>query len=279
MWAHRRGERRGRLPARTVVDCLAPRSTPPLPTPHSSRAPPPPPCSIGTRENAGSNFPLRGGKYDAFEGGVRTAAFVSGGYLPPSARGTTLEAPVHIADWFATLCGLAGVDPADARAAAASPPLPPVDSVDVWPLLTGANGSSPRTEIPVSPSVLMQFDDGGRAGAPIWKLMVGKFSRAGWQGPTYPNASSPASDPDAVDHDCGAGCLFDVRADPTEHDDLAAAQPARVSAMAARLAVLRAGMFSNNDTGANLCPPGTPGDCACWMAANVYGGYLGPWQA
>ena len=36
----------------------------------------------------------------------------------------------------------------DQRAAAAS--LPPLDSLDVWPLLSGANTTSPRTEIPLS---------------------------------------------------------------------------------------------------------------------------------
>lgn len=55
--------------------------------------------SIATSENAASNYPLRGGKYMPMEGGIRTAAFVSGGYLPPSVRGTVLDAPVHIADW------------------------------------------------------------------------------------------------------------------------------------------------------------------------------------
>ena len=51
--------------------------------------------------------------------------------------------------------------------------------------------------------------------------------------------------------------------------------------MVARLAVLRADMFSNRDVGENLCAPGTPGICMCWMAENVYteyGGTLGPWQ-
>ena len=33
------------------------------------------------------------------EGGIRVAAFVSGGYLPPAVQGTQLDAPVHMADW------------------------------------------------------------------------------------------------------------------------------------------------------------------------------------
>jgi len=55
--------------------------------------------SIATSENAASNYPLRGGKYQPMEGGIRVSAFVSGGYLPPSVRGSALDAPVHMADW------------------------------------------------------------------------------------------------------------------------------------------------------------------------------------
>ena len=134
--------------------------------------------SVDTSENAGSNYPLRGGKYDGFEGGIRTAAFVSGGYVPPVVRGTVLDAPISIADWFSTFLGLVGVNPFDIRANTSSPVLPPVDSLDVWPLISGTNASSPRTELPVSPQILMQFEpDGG----PIYKLMLGAFGRAGWQ--------------------------------------------------------------------------------------------------
>ena len=35
-----------------------------------------------------NNWPLRGSKYSDFEGGIRTAALVSGGYLPANVRGT-----------------------------------------------------------------------------------------------------------------------------------------------------------------------------------------------
>jgi hypothetical protein len=81
---------------------------------------------------------------------------------------------------------------------------------------------------------------------------------------------------------CGAGCLFDVVADPTEHHDIAAAHPAIVSNMTARLVELRKGFYSNNDnfSSSEVCPPGvnvTP--CACWAALNIWGGYFGPWSS
>merc|ERR1712083_1099589 len=90
---------------------------------------------VDTQENAANNWPLRGGKYSLFEGGIRVAAFVSGGLIPAGLRGTTNNGIVHIADWYGTLCGLAGVGVEDTLAAANG--LPPVDSVDMWPFLSG----------------------------------------------------------------------------------------------------------------------------------------------
>ena len=48
----------------------------------------------------GSNtFPLRGGYYNNWEGGIRAAAFLAGGFLPADRRGSRLESPIHICDW------------------------------------------------------------------------------------------------------------------------------------------------------------------------------------
>lgn len=57
----------------------------------------------------------------------------------------------HVGDWYRTFAQLAGVPEEaifDQRAKAAS--LPPLDSLDVWPMLSGANATSPRIEIPLS---------------------------------------------------------------------------------------------------------------------------------
>ena len=45
-----------------------------------------------------SNWPLRGNKGSAWEGGVRTTAFVSGGWLPESVRGTESHQLWHMTD-------------------------------------------------------------------------------------------------------------------------------------------------------------------------------------
>ena len=223
---------------------------------------------LDVTEGAGSNDPLKGGKYSVrrrvvrsgvhcsprllssasavlltlrvspfaqgWEGGIRVLSFAAGGYLPAATRGTRTDAVVHIADWYATFCGLAGacmrmgrqvgsclaapscgglrsnachkpsspchlrppcvppappllagVNATDAVAAASG--LPPIDSVDLWPLLSGANASSPRWEIPVGAGELLQY--------PL-KLLSGPQMYSGWAGPLYPNATSPAHSPD-----------------------------------------------------------------------------------
>jgi arylsulfatase I/J len=74
---------------------------------------------------AASNWPLRGSKDTDLEGGVRVGAFISGGFVQTHAQanvGRSLGGIVHIADWFSTLCALAGVSPVDGRAARAGLP-------------------------------------------------------------------------------------------------------------------------------------------------------------
>jgi hypothetical protein len=108
---------------------------------------------------------------------------VSGGYLPPAVRGTTNNGIVHIADWYATFLGLAKLDPTDKRAAVAVPPVPPIDSIDVWPLVSGATKVSPRAALPlpVGKNCIIQGD---------WKLITTSTSPDFWQGLTFPNSSS-----------------------------------------------------------------------------------------
>lgn len=225
---------------------------------------------LDTEESGASSYPLRGGKYSDFEGGVRATAFASGGYLPPAVRGTVQPGLMHIADWYGTFCKMAGVDPTDSKAAAAG--LPPVDSLDLWPVLSGASPTSPRTELPISAQTLIQGQ---------WKFMQGKMDYATWQGVSYPNTTTLTHPEAGTILQCGAsGCLFDVVNDPTEHNNVAAQHPDIAQAMAARLAALAQGFYTNNDTGVNVaqCNGVTDMPCACYMALNHWGGFFGPYQ-
>eukprot|EP01063_Lacrimia_lanifica_P015644 TRINITY_DN22333_c0_g1_i1.p1 TRINITY_DN22333_c0_g1~~TRINITY_DN22333_c0_g1_i1.p1 ORF type:complete len:539 (+),score=165.43 TRINITY_DN22333_c0_g1_i1:33-1649(+) len=181
-------------------------------------------------------YPLRGGYYNNWEGGVRTAAILAGGFLTSrlEERGARLTGFVHEADWYATFCHLAGVPAGDAAAAAAR--LPAVDSLNVWPLLTGANATSPRVEWPMTPlgeEAGPRAKHGGDAAYMAdgrYKLIVGRIAQAGWCGVTHPNRTAPwDSFADVLTCTTAAkvGCLFDVVADPSETTDLAETLPAK----------------------------------------------------
>ena len=149
---------------------------------------------------------------------------------------------------YATLCVLAGVDPADDPPAAPLPvdlknttkdiygetSFPPVDGVDVMPFLLAPATSAPDAAheyLVLSKEVVVA----GR-----WKLLVSqpafKTQNSGWK-----DQNGTWRQPNATEmHDCiaqnhapggaakvlpipkkgGHACLFDVRADPGEHVDV-----------------------------------------------------------
>ncbi|CAE7223142.1 ARSB [Symbiodinium natans] len=68
-----------------------------------------------------NNYPLKSlksGKFSECEGGMRTNAFISGGFIPARHRGSSFHGVIHLADWYATLCSLAGVSHDDVSAKA-----------------------------------------------------------------------------------------------------------------------------------------------------------------
>ena len=207
---------------------------------------------ISTSRGA-NNYPLKGGKASDWQGGVRVNAFVSGGYLPENMRGKKTEGYIHIADWYATFCSLAGVDPTDKKAAKVN--LPPIDSLNMWPLISGQNSTSPRVDIPVTYKTLISGD---------YKILTEDIGEAGWTGPHYPNSSHSV---DAVAK-CGDGCLYNIKLDPLEHNNLATEMPDVLNMMQKKLAQYQSTRF-NPDRGSEW-----PG--ACETAINKYGGYWGP---
>ena len=103
----------------------------------------------GAKTDVGSNAPFRGHKSQVLEGGVRVVALLAGGALPATAP-PKFEGIVHVADWFATFAALAGIDdPSDPDAVQQG--LPDIDSINMWPYLTGELGkdglSSGRSEL------------------------------------------------------------------------------------------------------------------------------------
>jgi arylsulfatase I/J len=103
---------------------------------------------VGISATAANNHPLRGGKFSQWEGGIRSASFVSGGYLPETRYGMIEHGIIHISDWYSTFSAMIGVDPFDTKAEKAG--LPPIDGYNMWPMISGKNLTSPRTEIVIN---------------------------------------------------------------------------------------------------------------------------------
>ena len=232
----------------------------------------------------GDDTPLRGGKFSDFQGGTRVVSFAAGGFLPPKMRGTIESGHIHIADWYATFAGLAGVSSAtlvDRRAAAAG--LPALDSIDVWPLVSGTNTTSPRVEVPLSAATgsahLSRASDAdtaevrsptyfvGGEGLIVgkWKIITGLQHHGPFDPPSKNLCNAMAADPKVgwnqtspgVPCNCAdPGCLFDLEADPLETTDLAAKEPAKLKELAARL--LRSAPKSSLPTAARWIPPRAP---------------------
>lgn len=244
---------------------------------------------------AANNYPLKGGKFNDWEGGVRTNAFIAGGFVPSDRRGSRFAGVISIADWHATLCELAGVAPVDYAAAEANewlreqglPTLPPVDGVAQWGFILNGTNARPGP-LHLSENAVLRWP---------FKLVTGKQPYSVWQGELYPNCSTvhgllrdqgplftdlkifnqevpmaltrESQDRLTWTQDCGSGCLVNVETDPSERVDLAS-DPASASllrSLQATLAALNAQVFDPDR--------GEPQLDACTVGLGE-GGFLGP---
>lgn len=144
------------------------------------------------------------------EGGIRTNAFVSGGYLPEAVRGTKKTGLISVADWYATFAALADVSAVDETAAQWG--LPAVDGINQWPYLSSARARAPRTELALGG--LSSYESlggnttntfvGGMLRSDGWKLLIRNQSQPIWTGPSFPNFTT--YEPNC---DVGFSCLRD----------------------------------------------------------------------
>ena len=230
----------------------------------------------------GNNHPLRGGKGTDFEGGVSTAAFVSGGALPSHLYGHVSNSPIHLVDLHFTICLLAGVSEAGCRDDAMIDGVPPIDGVDFRTAFQEVNATRPVSR-GIGPSAGTQeivlstnnAGSGGRScnadlslcGAYIdfnesnggpWKFMCntttviknpssplgsGYWTPAQW--PRNGNNHTPSE----VDPGCPeGGCLFNLRLDRTERKEFSLEYPEVKARMVARMKILFATTFQSNAT-------------------------------
>ena len=237
------------------------------------------PAGEASSGHSGNNWPLRGGKTNSFDGGIRGAAFLAGGFLPTTLHGTTLTGLMHGCDWYATVAGLAGVPAADPNPYDAS--IPPIDSLDMWPFITGAVSKSPRTEIVFSSesdsggmiTEELSLKSDGTTTRKLWKLLTGVSSYGFWQGPRYPNATTDHSTEKEVD--CGGGCLFEVEGDPSEYVNLANTKKAKLTELQKlwNTRIATAWPTSNDTNNWNVGTDPT----ACTKYTESHHGFIGPY--
>lgn len=237
---------------------------------------------IGAGSCGGNNWPLRGGKFSNWEGGIRLNALVSGGSVPATMRGKKLEGYITAWDWLATYADMVGVDPTDHKAAAAG--LPPIDSISVYGYLMGENTTSPRERVVIGDTSAVEANADGNTlvGGLIqgdYKLVLGASNRHfaveqdTLTGPKWPNASSILI-PELHKRTCGrtpdTGCLFNIKVDPAETRSIAM-DPNRTAVFNSMLATideLQKGVYSP--------VRGKRDGAACKVANLRYDGYWGP---
>ena len=158
----------------------------------------------------GNNYPLRGHKHDPWEGSSRVTAFMTGGFLPTSLRGTSSgDKFVHIADWYPTFLALAVADSTDP--AALSGQTHDIDGVNVWPMLTGANLTQPRRYTPLSEVSVMDLggasEGEGEGGEVVWWKLI---TLAGQSNYYFPNQTAVPS------VNTSSECLAGAQEDPPQ---------------------------------------------------------------
>jgi len=107
-----------------------------------------------------SNWPLRGRKNSVWEGGTRSASFVSYPRMAKKYQGRTSWDLFHIVDWYPTILSLAGY----------SVQVPDIDGYDQWLSLVGG-WPGPRTELVYNINTALRFTAAIRAGK--WKIIWG----------------------------------------------------------------------------------------------------------
>ena len=200
------------------------------------------PIDNGGPLGSANNFPLRGHKATAWEGGVRGVAFVRGTndkeLFPVPAGSSTMEL-MHSTDWMPTLSSLAGAPLEQQLAqqegvAATTPRRPgkPLDGVDQWGVI--ARGEATTRKIVIHNC---NAEAAGALGGAIrmgqYKLLLSGDATMQVKG-QMPQTPPPGFDPSSSAADSlvcpppkamNGMWLFDILKDPRECTNLAGSQP------------------------------------------------------
>ena len=206
---------------------------------------------------------------------------------------------------YATFCNIAGISSFDKKGNLTGQP--PIDSLDLWPYISGEVPKSPREEVYLSGA--KNSYPGVTAGDPYvqafidkegYKLVTGQIYDGVRTGPIYPNATSNWKEfGPAYIYDCGGdtsvlpsnpnygnpifvegegyegACLFNVFDDPYELNRLDTSTP-EYATIALRLSER---MEAITMTATPLEPVAELTNFACDYVTDYWGGWLGPWIA
>ncbi|ESO99974.1 hypothetical protein LOTGIDRAFT_112980 [Lottia gigantea] len=192
----------------------------------------------------GNNYPLRGGKFTIYEGGTRGAAFIRGTGITGN---RTYDELIHAVDWLPTLVSAAGGSVTGR------------DGQDLWKSISTGSGEN-RTEF------IYNIDDDfppveGHAGIryyffiffiiPMLPVLMGDYKLIEGYPGLFPDWYKPDTEMSSLDDpveefmaregykaDNGYQ-LFNIKEDPTEHNDLSTKNPEIVAKLKARLEYYR----------------------------------------
>jgi len=221
----------------------------------------------GLHSAGGYNWPLRGEKKTLWEGGVRGVAFVHGPML--QSKGVKNRELLHSTDWYPTLINLAGgkVD---------NNPVP-VDGFDVWETISSGK-PSPRKEILLNIDLAPdnEINDMSSLNPPFqgaairvddMKLLMSCPNSTWFKPPELGKLHS--NDTKFHEGELIKVALYNITADPTEHNDLSQKFPDVVKKLQERLEFYKK----------TAVPPlNKPVDIQAWVVAKKNGIWT-PWRS
>ncbi|KAM7444316.1 hypothetical protein ABFA07_006991 [Porites harrisoni] len=219
----------------------------------------------GRPKSGGYNWPLRGQKGSLLEGGVRGVAFVHGPMLKKT--GVKSKELLHSTDWYPTLINLAGgkVD---------NNPVP-VDGFDVWETISMGK-PSPRTEILLNIDLapkekryrgmesIHPYYQGAAIRVADMKLLVSCPNSTWFKPPELYNKEMNSQVKGFIEV-----ALYNITADPTEHNDLSQKLPDVVQKLQERLEFYKRSAVT---------PLNKPADSQAWDVARKDGIWT-PWRS
>ena len=168
-----------------------------------------------------SNGSLRAGKGTLYEGGVRVCAFATwDGHIKP---GSTVDAPLHMVDWYPTLARLAGASLEQKL---------PLDGRDAWSAITEGTPSPHETIL------LNTTPTSGAIRMGDWKLVLNGSTNDSEDSENPAPAAAKKSKKKKSAEDSVE--LFNLVQDPYEKTNLATTQSAKVAELRARYAIFAA---------------------------------------